>query len=71
MPLWDLRKGYDSLHRALEDGRPSRYALQVTPPEPLDDSIPFLDAAAPAVEKPKLRVKAGSNGTHAEVPADA
>lgn len=54
MPLFDLRAGYDSLHRELE-GKPSRYTAAVAAaqaPAAIDDELPaFLDrnAATPAV----------------------
>ena len=44
MPLFDLRAGYDALHRELE-GLPSRYAAPPTASS--DDGIPgFLDRRA-------------------------
>ena len=43
MPLFDLRAGYDSLHRELE-GVPSRYAAAPAAEASRDDGIPdFLD----------------------------
>jgi hypothetical protein len=49
MPLPDLRKGYDSLHRDLE-GKPSRYAAEVAAAhQPMNDSLPE-HSAPPAAE---------------------
>lgn len=58
MPLEDLRKGYDTLHRALE-GEPSRYSVKFEDDAPLDDAIPDFDTKK---EKPRVRVPAGTNG---------
>ncbi len=47
MPLFDLRAGYDALHRELEQS-PSRYAQ--SPFEDVDDEIPFLGPTPPMPE---------------------
>jgi len=51
MPLFELRAGYDGLHRELE-GKPSRYAVSAPIPlaadtAPIDDISHVLDAPAP------------------------
>jgi len=53
MPLFDLRAGYDALHRELEDA-PSRYSRQEQPteaPPEINDSLPD-HSAPPAAEPP-------------------
>lgn len=45
MPLTDLRANYHSLHLALEN-EPSRYAAQLMPAAPMNDSLPEHSQAA-------------------------
>jgi len=47
MSLVDLQANFDSLHRALTNGQPSRYGVKDAP-APVSDEIPDFDAAAPA-----------------------
>lgn len=50
MPLADLRRGYDSMHRALKDGEPSKYGSAIVKDaqsNDIDDAIPdFANKAA-------------------------
>ena len=62
MPLFDLRAGYDSLHRELE-GVPSRYGAVAAPVQ--DDGIPdFLDRRKPngATEASFIDLVGGEHG---------
>ena len=62
MPLFDLRAGYDSLHRELE-GVPSRYGAVAVPVQ--DDGIPdFLDRRKPngATEASFVDLVGGDHG---------